>query len=121
MYKYIKTLIELKNCNKEDGMALTEIADLFAGKWRFIILAILIVEDKRFTELQQLLPSITPRMLSKELKDLEMSGIVIRRTDNRNLVSISYSISSSARELEPVFMQLFEWAKRHSRKARIAK
>ncbi len=99
-------------------MALLELMNLFAGKWRMVILAALFLKDMRFTELQQIIPNITPRMLSRELKDLEMSGIVKRTVFDETPVLIQYGISSSARELEPIIIQLFEWAKRHGRKAK---
>jgi DNA-binding HxlR family transcriptional regulator len=118
MYKNIKALIKAKNCDPNDGMALMEVMDLFAGKWRMIILASLFLKEMRFTEIQQLIPGITPRMLSRELKDLEMSGIVKRTVDNHSTPLIQYGITSSARELEPIIIQLLEWGKQHIRKAK---
>lgn len=118
MNKNIKALIDAKDCDPNDGMALMEVINLFAGKWRMVILAPLFLKDMRFTELQQLIPNITPRMLSRELKDLEMSGIVKRMVDNHSTPLIQYGITSSARELEPIIIQLLEWGKRHLRKAK---
>lgn len=116
MYKNLKALLDAKNCKPEDGMALIEVVNLFAGKWRWIILAPLFLKDMRYTEIQQLIPDITPRMLSRELKDLEMSGIVKRTVDNHSPGLIQYGITNSAKELEPIVIQLLEWAKRHRRK-----
>lgn len=117
MYKNIKALIDSRNCSTEDGMALLEVVDLFAGKWRMIILAPLFLKDMRFTELQQLIPNITPRMLSKELRELEMSGIVKRTVYDDDHVLITYGITSSARELKPIIIQLVDWGMRHRKKS----
>ena len=117
MYKHIKAVFDAKNCKPEEGMAFLEVVDLFTGKWRLLILAPLFLKDMRFTEIQQLIPNITPRMLSKELRDLEMSGIVKRTVYDDTSVLIQYGITSSAKELEPIIIQLFEWAKRHRKKS----
>src|SRR5438093_219897 len=119
MYKNIKALIDSRNCKSEEGLAILEVINLFAGKWRMLILAPLFVNVKgmRFTEIQQLIPNITSRMLSRELKDLEMSGIVKRTVDNHGTGLIQYGITNSAKELEPIIIQLFEWAKRHRKKS----
>jgi DNA-binding HxlR family transcriptional regulator len=118
-YSHIKALIDSRNCKSEEGLAILEVVNLFAGKWRMLILAPLFVNVKgmRFTEIQQLIPNITPRMLSKELKDLEMSGIVKRTVYDDTAVLIQYGITDSAKELEPIIIQLFEWAKRHRKKS----
>lgn len=113
MYKNIEALFNAKNCPKEEGMAFLEVISVFAGKWRMVILAPLFQKDMRFTEIQQLIPNITPRMLSRELKELEMSGIVKRTVDNHSPVLIQYGITSSARALEPIIIQLLEWGMRH--------
>ena len=118
MYNNIQALINALNCQQEDGMALLEVLNLFAGKWRMIILAPLFLRNMRFTELQQLIPNITPRMLSKELKELEMSGIVTRTIYDDKFVLIQYSISNFARELEPIIRQLVEWGMRHRMNAK---
>ncbi|PBQ34803.1 transcriptional regulator [Sphingobacteriaceae bacterium] len=113
-----KTEIDFKNCDPDVGMALLEVVNLFAGKWRMIIFATLYMEDMRFKELQQYIPNITPRMLSKELKDLEMSGIVKRHVYDEIPVLIQYGLTDSARELLPTFKQFVEWGLRHRKKAK---
>jgi len=115
---YKKTIIDLKNCDPEVAMAWLEVVNLFAGKWRMVIFAALHLEDMRFKELQQCIPNITPRMLSKELKDLEMSGIVKRNVYDEMPVLIQYGLTDSAKELLPTFKQLVEWGIRHRKKAK---
>ncbi|WP_209437696.1 winged helix-turn-helix transcriptional regulator [Pedobacter petrophilus] len=90
MYKNIKTLIDLKNCKPDHAMALIEILNIFSGKWKMIIICALFQEDIRFTDIRRLIPAITPRMLSKELKDLEMDGIIKRTVIDSTPVLIKY-------------------------------
>lgn len=118
MYKNIKIIIDAKNCEPEIGMAFLEVVNLFAGKWRMVIIATLSQEDIRFTEIQKFIPNITPRMLSKELKDLEMCGIVKRTVYDEFPVLIHYGLTNSAKEFTPIIIQMVEWAKRHRKRAK---
>ena len=52
--------------------------DVLSGKWKLPILGALIFGKKRFKEIEREIPQITARMLSKELKDLEMNELVTR-------------------------------------------
>ena len=113
MSKEIKALCELKNCDPNDGLALVEVLNIFSGKWKMIIIGSMFDEDIRFSEIQKLLPSITPRMLSKELKDLEMNGLVKRTVVNSNPILIKYALTESARELSVHVKGLLEWGVKH--------
>ena len=121
MYKDIKSIIDSKNCEPELGMALLEVVNLFAGKWRMIIVASLFQEDIRFVEIQKLIPNITPRMLSKELKELELSGIVKRTVYDSTPVLIHYGLTDSANSFAPIFIQMVEWGVEHRKKSIIGK
>ena len=121
MYKDIKTIINAKNCEPENGMAFLEVVNLFAGKWRMVIMASLVQEDIRFKEIQNLIPNITPRMLSKELKELEMSGIVKRTVYDSTPVLIQYGLTDSAKEFTPIFVQMVEWGINHRKKSIVVK
>ena len=51
----------------------------YNGKWKSAIMASLFFGKKRYSELEKEIPKINPRMLSKELRDLEANGIVTRK------------------------------------------
>lgn len=70
----------------------------------------------RFTEFQKLIPEITPRMLSRELKELELNGIITRTIHDTAPVTIEYSITDSAKELVEVIMELVVWGVKHRKK-----
>jgi DNA-binding HxlR family transcriptional regulator len=117
MYKDLKTLIEAKNCEPEHGLVILDILELFSGKWKMAIIGCIMHDRLRFTEIQKLIPNITPRMLSKELKDLEMMAIVKRTVYGSIPVLIQYSLTDSAKELEEPMIQLIEWGVRHRKQA----
>ncbi|GAB3285006.1 hypothetical protein GCM10027347_62060 [Larkinella harenae] len=117
MYQPIKTLVELKNCNPEDGLALVEIWHLFSGKWRMLILGALYEEALRFTQIKHLIPSITPRMLSRELKELELNGLVKRTVEPTSPVIIRYGLTESAHQLSQKVVELMAWGMAHRKEA----
>ena len=121
MYKDIKTIMDAKNCEPELGMAFLEVVNLFAGKWRMIIMASLLQKDIRFVEIQKLIPNITPRMLSKELKELELNCIVKRTVYDSTPVLIHYGLTDSARAFAPIFVQMVEWGVTHRKKSIVRK
>lgn len=113
MYKHIKKVVAVNSCQVDQGLALLDLLHIFSGKWKVIIIGMLLHEDRRFTELQRVIPDITPRMLSKELKELELNGIVKREVCSAAPVLIRYGLTSSAQKLETVFAGLLQWATEH--------
>lgn len=113
MDKNIKKLMEVKDCKIEDGLAIYDFMNVIVGKWRMLIIGSIMHEKLRYTDIHKQIPSITPRMLSKELKELEANGIVIRTVKSTIPVTIEYSLTNSAKELEPVFMKILEWGMKH--------
>ena len=111
MYQNIKTIIDLKKCKPEEGLALLEILNVFSGKWKILIMGALLKEEIRFMEIRKLIPAITPRMLSKELKDLEMNGLVKRTVRDAAPVTIKYGLTESAKGLSK--LGLMAWALEH--------
>ncbi len=59
-------------------LAVRDALDILSGKWKLPIISALIFSDKRFKEMEREIPGITAKMLSKELKDLEMNDLVQR-------------------------------------------
>jgi len=91
-----------------------------SGKWKLPIIGSIMFGKKRFTEIQRNIPKITPRMLSKELKELEMNGIVVRTVYNTIPVSVEYELSNSGKSITEVLDKMVDWGIEH-RKAVISK
>lgn len=75
-------LAEVKMCSGNYVMAVNDTMNVISGKWKLPIIGSLLYGKKRFKELERDIEKITPRMLSKELKDLEMNSIVSRTVHN---------------------------------------
>ena len=103
--------------DKECGNFLLSIRDaleIFSGKWKIpIIGALLYNEECGFKELERMIKGITPKMLSKELKDLETNLLVSRRVIDTRPVTVKYSITPYGKTCDSVIQELYNWGARH--------
>jgi DNA-binding HxlR family transcriptional regulator len=111
---------EAMACPIQFVLAVNDTLNVINGKWKLPIIGSLFYEKRRFTEIQRNIPKITPRMLSKELKDLEMNGLVKRTVYNTTPVSVEYELTNSAMSLRAVLDKMVEWGIEH-RKAIISR
>lgn len=83
------------------------------GKWKLPIIVSLSFGAKRFKEMEEDVSGITPRMLSKELKELEANELVKRTVHDSKPVLIEYSLTPYGDTLKPVIKALEEWGTQH--------
>ena len=86
---------------------------LIQGKWKIVILFRLMDEPRRFNELTRLLPNITQRMLTNQLRDLEKDGLVHRECYAQVPPKVEYSTTELADSLMPVLLSIRDWGKAH--------
>jgi len=90
--------------------------EFLGGKWKIPILCALDMGGKqRFGELQRNVKGITPKMLSKELQDMEMNRLVSRRVIDSKPVSVEYELTPYAENLRPMISAMLEWGMQHRR------
>lgn len=93
---------------------------VIGGKWKLKI--IIVLQEKgniRFNELQRNIPGISARVLSNELKDLELNGFVKRVVHaEQTPVIVEYISTDYSRTLKPVIMALSEWGRKHKKNIR---
>ncbi|MBS1583681.1 MAG: helix-turn-helix transcriptional regulator [Bacteroidetes bacterium] len=98
-------------------LPLRDTLDILSGKWKIMILLALSFSGKRrFTELQREIAGITPKMLSKELKELEANQLVKREVYATTPVTIEYSLTTWGRSLEEVIDALRTWGVAHRKR-----
>lgn len=86
---------------------------VLSGKWRLPILSTLRMGDRRFKELSKELNGITDKVLSKELKELEVNQLVLRKVYETSPPKVVYSITEHGISLESVFLSLKNWGDMH--------
>ena len=100
------------------GMILpvSDAIQILSGKWKLPILISLQFGNKRFTEIAKNIPKITDRMLSKELRELEMNQLIKRTVYDTVPVTVEYSMTEYGETLEPVILELAKWGRQHRKK-----
>lgn len=88
------------------------------GKWKLPIIVAMKEGPARFNELQRTIEGISPKVLSSELKDMELNGFVKRHVYSATPVIIEYELTEYSRTLEPVLEALVNWGIMHRRKIR---
>ena len=95
---------------------LNAIADalyVIGGKWKLRIIVALREGNKRFNELQRVIDGISAKVLSAELKELELNGFVSRNVFTGTPVIVEYELSAYAETLNGVLQSLSEWGTMH--------
>jgi DNA-binding HxlR family transcriptional regulator len=88
------------------------------GKWKLPVIIALSEGKKRFGEIQKNVAGIAPKVLSSELKSLELNGFVIRKVYNEFPVLVEYELTEYSNSLENVITALKDWGLQHRNKIR---
>jgi len=96
--------IDYANCPVEAAF------DVIGGKWKAVILFQLSYNTKRFSELQKILFKVTPRMLTKQLRDLEADRLVHREVYAQVPPKVEYSLTELGQSLIPALVVLKDWS-----------
>lgn len=100
---------------------LNSVADalyVIGGKWKLRIIIALKEGPKRFNEMQRLIDGISAKVLSTELKDLELNGFVCRNVFTGTPVVVEYELTDYADTLGDVLQTLSEWGAMHKEKVK---
>lgn len=106
---------------EECKATLSSVADaLYAigGKWKLRIIVSLKDGNKRFNEMQRLIEGISAKVLSTELKDLELNGFIRRNVFTGTPVLVEYELTEYADTLEDVLHSLSSWGAMHREKVK---
>ncbi|KXH85374.1 winged helix-turn-helix transcriptional regulator [Chryseobacterium kwangjuense] len=102
---------------KEEILALKDAIELLSGKWKFCILHNLYsYETMRFKDLQEMALGISPKVLSKELQELEDNLLITRTVNNTKPITVSYALTAHAKETEEVVNALIKFGLKHRNK-----
>ena len=94
--------------------AVTTTLAIIGGKWKILILYHLCAGTQRFNELRRLLPDITQRMLTLQLRELEDDGIVHREVYPQVPPKVEYSLTAFGKTLIPVIEVMDAWGKQYA-------
>lgn len=86
---------------------------VIGGKWKPIILWILYDGTKRFGEIKRLIPKITQKMFTQQLRELERDGIVLRKVYPVVPPKVEYSLTEYGKTLLPILDEMAAWGEKH--------
>jgi DNA-binding HxlR family transcriptional regulator len=86
--------------------------DVIGGKWKTLILWHLRSDTKRFAELRRLMPGITQRMLTHQLRELEAHDVVARKVYPVVPPKVEYSLTDVGRSLRPILDVMCRWGQK---------
>jgi DNA-binding HxlR family transcriptional regulator len=93
------------SCEKEMTLA------MFSGKWKLPIICHLDDGTYRFNDLRRLLPKITHKVLTNQLRELEQDHLITRTVEEGKQQKVYYAITPLGHSLMPIINGMYEWGK----------
>ena len=103
----------------DDIMAMLDTLDALGGRWKLLIVHYLLKrqgESNTFKKMEKDIEGISAKMLSKELKMLEVNKIVHREVMPTKPITVQYSITEYGKETKTVIGILVDWGQKHRMK-----
>ena len=95
------------------GCPVQATSNIISGKWKVLLLWHLSYGSHRFSELRELLPGVSEKVLTAQLRDLEHDGLVTRTSTHTIPARVDYRLSPAGDELIPIMERMCEWAQVH--------
>jgi DNA-binding HxlR family transcriptional regulator len=102
--------------HSECRIKMLPVKDILSGKWKLQIILALSFSSKRFNQLVRDIPGLTPKVLSKELKELEINELISRTVYDTQPVSVEYRLTSYGQTLKPLIGELYKWGEKHRKR-----
>lgn len=104
----------VESCAKAK-MAIRDTLDIVGGKWKLVLISVLRSGKKGFNELSRE-AGISPRILSKELQELEMNGLVSRKVCDTKPITVQYELTEYSHSLNDVLVAMEKWGYQHRKR-----
>ena len=96
-------------------LAIQDTLDMVGGKWKLVLISILRNGKRRFRELSRE-AGISPRILSKELQELEVNGLVSRTVCDTKPITVEYALTEYSKTLSEVIIAMHKWGVEHRKR-----
>jgi len=105
--------LDMGMVKKKYNISVEATLEVIGGKWKCVILCHLTHGRKRTSELKRIMPSITQKMLTQQLRELEKDGIVNRISYNQVPPKVEYELSEYGSSLTTILDSLCAWGEKH--------
>jgi len=99
--------------NEDVACPMTATLGYIGGRWKCIILFYLTSGKRRFGEIAARIPTISRKVLTQQLKELESGGLILRKQYNEIPPRVEYSLTDLGKSLSPVLKAMSTWGKTH--------
>jgi len=107
----------IKKQHKKEMMAVQDSMNVLNGKWKIcIISSICYYSIRRFSDILNDVNGISNKMLSKELKELEINLLIKRTVLDTQPISVQYELTEHGQTLKTIINNLTEWGIEHRKK-----
>lgn len=103
----------LKKYDKACDCPITSAINVIGGKWKPVIIWILMDGSKRFGELHKTIPGVALKVLSRHLKELEADGIITRKAYPEVPPRVEYTLTSKGKALQGIMDLLADWSREY--------
>ncbi|WP_343304109.1 helix-turn-helix domain-containing protein [Chitinophaga niabensis] len=103
----------MKRDQQEEVQALQDTMHVLGGKWRLLIINSICNGNHRFREIERSIPGISTRMLSRELKEMELNNLVKRTEDRDADIPVKYESTDYCRSFGSIILEMISWGKQH--------
>jgi len=95
------------------GCPVQATSNVMAGKWKVLIVWHLSFSARGFAELRDLLPGVSEKVLTSQLRQLERDGIIRRLVTASVPPRVDYRLSGAGEELVPIMEEMCAWGSKH--------
>jgi DNA-binding HxlR family transcriptional regulator len=104
----------IKEQHKKEMMAVQDSMDVLSGKWKIAILSSVCYYNKRrFSDILNDVVGISNKMLSKELKELEINKLIKRTVLETQPITVQYELTQHGKSLQTIINNLTDWGIKH--------
>lgn len=107
----VENLVERNQ--REELQALQDTIYAIGGKWKLPIINSICNGNFRFREIQRSIPKLTTRMLSKELKEMEMNKLITRIAYDESESLVEYRLTPYCNTYGYIIQEMIKWGKEH--------
>jgi DNA-binding HxlR family transcriptional regulator len=101
---------------RQEVQALQDTIYVIGGKWKLPIINSICNGNKRFRDIERSIPGITTRMLSRELKEMEINQIIRRTVTPSIPVSVEYTSTDYCYSFGDIILEMIKWGKQHKKR-----
>ena len=107
--------LQRKNDKKSVGCPVESTIQAIGGRWKVLVSHHLLEGTQRFGELTRLLKGVSARTLTRQLRELEASGIIDRYVHQQIPPKVEYSLTPLGLKLKPVLFAMHDWGEQFAK------